>query len=325
MGGGIGSILYSDRSRSGGPVETFTYSPAVGHTVALTSSVGAVLKTDRYAAFGATESSTGASANNRLANTKERSASIGLDNHGFRYYDPVIGRYISRDPIGYMDGPNVYAHVRSNPINRYDPLGLEENGDPPEPPKPPKVDPKAEDAPKAEEPKAPKPKNEEARPPEKKSPEGTSGAPKKGTIEWQLETENLRNGVPNPKGPGNPAKLAAVSTERLVEFLKGTEETQHLAKDMDHLKQTAERIDRVRAELKARGIDPPRAMPRIMGKGGRPPAGGMRIGVPLLLLGEELERRITETSREMTEEEAEASQRNREKGVTDIKRPPGET
>jgi uncharacterized protein RhaS with RHS repeats len=49
---------------------------------------------------------------------------LGLDNHGFRYYDPEVGRYISRDPIGYGDGLNVYLYVHNNPINHIDPLGL---------------------------------------------------------------------------------------------------------------------------------------------------------------------------------------------------------
>jgi RHS repeat-associated protein len=69
----------------------------------------------------------GTSSNNRLANTKERDASIGLDNHGFRYYDPEIGRYTTRDPIGYGDGMNVYLSVHNNPINHFDPLGLNEH------------------------------------------------------------------------------------------------------------------------------------------------------------------------------------------------------
>ena len=139
MGGGIGSILYSDRTASGGEKEYFVYSPAVGHTVAtLTGDTGAVAvkSTNLYEAFGnvvklnvntweQTDGPTsGASDNNRLANTKERDASIGLDNHGFRYYDPEIGRYTTRDPIGYGDGMNVYLSVHNNPINHFDPLGL---------------------------------------------------------------------------------------------------------------------------------------------------------------------------------------------------------
>jgi len=69
--------------------------------------------------------STGASANNRLANTKERDFSIGLDNHGFRYFDAECGRYISADPVGFQGGLNWYAYVFNNPINHIDPLGLD--------------------------------------------------------------------------------------------------------------------------------------------------------------------------------------------------------
>ena len=50
-----------------------------------------------------------------------------VDNHGFRYYDPEIGRYLTRDPAGYVDGPNVYLYVGNNPINHIDPEGLGEN------------------------------------------------------------------------------------------------------------------------------------------------------------------------------------------------------
>lgn len=43
---------------------------------------------------------------------------------GFRYYNPITGRYISRDPLGYPNGLNNYLYVNNNPINRIDPLGL---------------------------------------------------------------------------------------------------------------------------------------------------------------------------------------------------------
>ena len=125
MGGGIGSILYRATDNALTNNEFFTYN-AVGHTVALTDGHGVETKTDYYEAFGNTVSSTGNSDNNRLANTKERDFSIGLDNHGFRYFETETGRYLTLDPIGYKDGLNRYLCVHNNPINHVDPLGLEE-------------------------------------------------------------------------------------------------------------------------------------------------------------------------------------------------------
>jgi RHS repeat-associated protein len=42
----------------------------------------------------------------------------------FRYYGSAGGRWISRDPLGMIDGPNVYAYLRGDPVGTSDPLGL---------------------------------------------------------------------------------------------------------------------------------------------------------------------------------------------------------
>ena len=43
----------------------------------------------------------------------------------YRHYDPAAGRWISRDPIGYEGGPNLYGYTENDPVNWTDPLGLD--------------------------------------------------------------------------------------------------------------------------------------------------------------------------------------------------------
>jgi RHS repeat-associated protein len=42
-----------------------------------------------------------------------------------RYYDPSTGRLLTRDPLGYGGGMNLYGYVTNNPVNLFDPLGLD--------------------------------------------------------------------------------------------------------------------------------------------------------------------------------------------------------
>jgi RHS repeat-associated protein len=47
----------------------------------------------------------------------------GLQLLTHRYYDPAAGRFLTRDPIGYGGGVNLYAYVQNAPVDAIDPLG----------------------------------------------------------------------------------------------------------------------------------------------------------------------------------------------------------
>nr|WP_234975136.1 RHS repeat-associated core domain-containing protein [Variovorax paradoxus] len=46
----------------------------------------------------------------------------GLHYNRFRYYDPVMGRFVSKDPIRLRGGINVFQYA-SNPVKWIDPTG----------------------------------------------------------------------------------------------------------------------------------------------------------------------------------------------------------
>ena len=50
---------------------------------------------------------------------------ITLQHVGYRWYQPEIGRFVQRDPIGIRGGVNTYLYVCANPLMRLDPVGLD--------------------------------------------------------------------------------------------------------------------------------------------------------------------------------------------------------
>jgi len=44
--------------------------------------------------------------------------------YGYRYYEPVNGRFIGRDPIEEAGGVNLYAFCGNDGVNRWDLLGM---------------------------------------------------------------------------------------------------------------------------------------------------------------------------------------------------------
>jgi RHS repeat-associated protein len=47
----------------------------------------------------------------------------GMYHFPYRQYSPTTGRWLTRDPLGMVDGPNLYGYVVHNPVNYWDLLG----------------------------------------------------------------------------------------------------------------------------------------------------------------------------------------------------------
>ena len=69
------------------------------------------------------ENSRNALACNRLAYNNPAVKSMHVACYGYRWYDPLTGRWPSRDLIGERGGVNLYGFVRNNGVDRWDLLG----------------------------------------------------------------------------------------------------------------------------------------------------------------------------------------------------------
>ena len=119
LGGGIGGILYT--LRGGQP--SFTWYNNRGDVVAKTGTDGTLTYQAAYEAFGSRTQEEGETEDSQRANTREETAWGGLYEN-MRWRDLETGTYLTRDPAGFVDGPNLYAYVRQNPWTKFDPLGL---------------------------------------------------------------------------------------------------------------------------------------------------------------------------------------------------------
>ncbi|OGV73566.1 MAG: hypothetical protein A3K18_17770 [Lentisphaerae bacterium RIFOXYA12_64_32] len=130
--GGIGGLLLL-RTAQGEFRPVYDYR---GNVVAMFDATGALAERYTYDGFGRThifapddtELAESAIGNTFLFSTKLFDSDLGLYDFGARYYDPQAGRFISPDPLGFVDGPNPYLYVAGDPINWIDPWGLAAEG-----------------------------------------------------------------------------------------------------------------------------------------------------------------------------------------------------
>jgi RHS repeat-associated protein len=95
--------------------------------MALTEADGDVVNTYDYDVFGAVRASTGSEPNEFKFTGEQVDSSTGLDYLRARYYDQVIGRFISKHPMAARATwtKHAYAYSDSNPTGLRDPSGLD--------------------------------------------------------------------------------------------------------------------------------------------------------------------------------------------------------
>ncbi|MBT7067384.1 MAG: hypothetical protein HN919_13855, partial [Verrucomicrobia bacterium] len=105
----------------------------VGTVYAVADEEGDIVESYRYDAWGrvigvydanGTPLAESAVGNHYLWQGRWYSWDTGLYYFRARWYDPVTGRWLSKDPIGISGGLNQYVFCGNNPVNCIDPLGL---------------------------------------------------------------------------------------------------------------------------------------------------------------------------------------------------------
>lgn len=94
----------------------------LGSITDITDSSGSNIESYRYDVFGKPDSVSGI-ANRFMFTGREYDEETGLYYYRARHYDPKTGRFLQRDPIGYIAGINLYTYCENNPANLTDPHG----------------------------------------------------------------------------------------------------------------------------------------------------------------------------------------------------------
>jgi RHS repeat-associated protein len=123
------TALYTHGAGTDDPLVRYTaggsqyyHKDGLGSVLAATDQNGATAGTQRFDAWGNQIASTGTIS--QYGYTGREPDATGLVYYRARYYDPSIGRFIQRDPIGLKGGINRYAYAAGNPVRYADPSGL---------------------------------------------------------------------------------------------------------------------------------------------------------------------------------------------------------
>jgi RHS repeat-associated protein len=125
--GGVGGLLSVTKHQAQSTTHYFPTFDGNGNVSEYLDAGGAVVAHYEYDPFGRTTFESGPNAADFAYrfSTKPVDPATGLYYYGLRYFDPLSGRWINRDPIGERGGVNLYGMVANAAINFADFLGLD--------------------------------------------------------------------------------------------------------------------------------------------------------------------------------------------------------
>jgi RHS repeat-associated protein len=129
--GGVGGLLAFINHNSSFIISHYPLYDGNGNITEYIDANATVVAHYEYDPFGNTTVASEAKANDfpYRFSTKPRDTISGLCYYGYRWYDPLTGRWPSRDPIQEMGGLNLYGFVSNGGINSVDVLGAIKKGD----------------------------------------------------------------------------------------------------------------------------------------------------------------------------------------------------
>jgi RHS repeat-associated protein len=102
----------------------YYHADGLGSVIALTDDRGRVVQDCEYDSLGNLHDQKNRIKQPYTYTGREWDRETGLYFYRARYYDPMEGRFISKDPIGFKGGINLYSYTDQNPVNFIDPYGL---------------------------------------------------------------------------------------------------------------------------------------------------------------------------------------------------------
>jgi RHS repeat-associated protein len=120
--GGVGGLLKETKNEAPGTTNRYALYDANGNIMQKLDGTGAAVMSVDYDPFG--NIIDGTLVGEYGFSTKPLVDDLDWYYYGFRYYDPVTGRWPSRDPIGERGGLNLYGFSANSALDKIDVLGL---------------------------------------------------------------------------------------------------------------------------------------------------------------------------------------------------------